>query len=384
MQRLAGRLVMCVGVLIAAVAVSTWGCLSLPGEASFLVGSRLRAEYVVSNADYPSALAFAADGRGFYTERKTGQIRVISDGAVRSTPLATVPVNYAGDRGLLGIAVHPEFDTNHRVYVFYTRSDTGQATDDPQAVVDNRVVYFELNGDVADGGEVFVASLPADSGSTRVGGRLAFASDGTLLVAIGDLTDSASASARAVSVGKILRYNDDGSIPDDNPVADSPFYARGLRDPRGLCIESVNGTPLVIDRNDGRHDEVNRVVSGANFGWPMVEGIASTGAELEYVAENPDYVDPILDTGAADPGLVGGSVNPSARYGPNTRLYFFYGEANTRQVITAQLSTDRATIVGTSVFASGFPTTITDVAFTPAGTLYVACNNAIFRLAPSE
>ena len=176
-------------VLVAAGVLSLTGCLPSPGQTStpIAVADGLQAEFVVNDAQHPAGLAFAADGRVFYTEKETGRIRVIVDGTLLEQPFASVPVNYAGDRGLLGIALHPNFNLKPRVYVFYTRSDTGAVTDDAQAVVDNRVVYFEADGNVSSNGEIFVASLPAGSQTVRVGGRLAFSPDGTLFVGLGDL-----------------------------------------------------------------------------------------------------------------------------------------------------------------------------------------------------
>ena len=384
MRRSACRPVVLSGVLGVFSLTAGWGCLSFPGAepAPLRVADGVLAEYVVNGADHPSALAFAQDGRVFYTEKNTGRIRVIAEGTLLAEPFATVPVNYADDRGLLGIALHPEFEQNNRVYVFYTRSDTGQTTRDPQAVIDNRVVYFVADGNTAAGGEVFVVSLPASVGSRRVSGRIAFAADGKLLVALGDLTASGSAQDNAELVGKILRYNDDGTIPADNPVAGSAVYARGLREVRGLGLDPVNGTPFAVDRNDPAHHEVNRIQAGKNYGWPDVTGKASTTTQLEFAASNPDYVDPIIDTGADAAGVVGGSFNPSTRYGPNTRLHYFYGETYNRRVMRAELTSQRDAVANVAPFAVKFPGTITDVAFTPAGTLYVACKNAIFRLVP--
>ncbi|MFH1745539.1 MAG: PQQ-dependent sugar dehydrogenase [Planctomycetota bacterium] len=385
MRRVMWRRAVWTCLLIGLVYLAGWGCLLSPSgdPAPLTVGAGLQAEYVVAGAQHPSALAFAADGRVFYTEKNTGRIRVIVGGTLVADPVAAVPVNYAGDRGLLGIALHPDFAQNGRIYVFYTRSDTGQTTNDAQAVIDNRVVYIETVNNAVVGSEVFVASLPADQGTTRVSGRLAFATDRKLLVAIGDLTVDTSARDNNVLVGKILRYNDDGSIPDDNPTAGSAVYARGLRDVRGLCVDPDTGTPLALERNTAGADELNRIQAGGNYGWPDVTGGADTTAELAYADDNPDYRDPLLDSGSSSRGFVGGSFNPSTRYGPHTLAYFFYGEAASRRVISARMSAARNEVETSSPFAAGFPGTITDVAFTPAGTLYVACDNAIFRLAPT-
>ncbi len=384
MCRVAGRLMSHgLGVLSTLMLA---GCFAGPGETptALLVGDGLWGEYVVSDARHPTALALAADGRVFYTEKDTGSIRVVAAGELLAEPFATVPVNSAGQRGLLGIALHPDFDDNGRVYAFYTRSDTGQATTDVRAVVDNRVVYFEADGNVAAGGEIFVASLPAGAGTTRIGGRIAFAADGTLLVTLGDLGDTTGAASPTAPVGKILRYNDDGSIPADNPTADSPVYARGLRDPRGLCVDPASGVPLMIDRNaDGHYEEINRVLPGRDFGWPAVVGIADSPEELEYAATHADYADPLRQTGTNNLGLVGGSFNPSTRYGPNVQLNYFYGERHTRRVRYSAMNTARDGFTSNALFAHYFPSDITDVAFTPAGTLYVACEDAVLRVVPT-
>lgn len=371
------------GLLAGCALVMDCGCLPFPGDAPLPVANGLRAEYIVSGAAQPSALAFAEDGRVFYTEKNTGRIRVVVNGTLQAEPVATVPVNNAGDRGLLGIALHPDFDTNGRVYAFYTRSDTGTVTSDPQATVDNRVVYFETADNVATGGEVFVASLPAGPGTTRVSGRLAFTADGHLFVAVGDMNDLEGVSDRYVLRGKILRYNDDGSIPDDNPIPGAAFYARGLRDIRGLCIDPVDGAALVIDRHGGAHDEINRIQAGGNYGWPSVAGYADTDAEFAYAADEADYVDPVYESDVFSPGLAGGAVNPSSRYSDNTRLHYFCGEADRHRIVAVELDQSRTRAVGTAAFAADLPGEITDVAFTPAGTLYVACDNAIFRIVPT-
>jgi len=99
------------------------GCLTLPGQPQ-RVGPMRLAETRVSGAADPTAMAVASDGRVFYTEKNTGLIRVLGPNGLAETPFAEVPVNFAGQRGALGIALHPDFTTTPRVYVFYTRSDT--------------------------------------------------------------------------------------------------------------------------------------------------------------------------------------------------------------------------------------------------------------------
>lgn len=369
-------------VAVATGAIYLTGCLPAPGTTPppINVADGLVATYVVADADYPAGIAATDDGRVFYTEKETGHVRVVVDGELQTQPFATVPVNYAGDRGLLGIALHPQFDLKPRVYVFYTRSDTGLSTDNPAAVVDNRVVYFDASENVSPTSEVFVASLPAGTQTVHVGGQLAFAYEGHLFVTLGDLGNKFNASNPDRLAGKLLRYNDDGTIPADNPIADSPVWAWGFRNPGGLTIDPTSFKPFVIDRNADQLHEVNRVDKGQDFGYPAVEGLATTDEELAYAAEHPEYVDPILDSGTDRSPFVGLDFNPSTRYGPSTQLQMYYGSRDDTRVYQVQLVGDRTAVNSARLFATGFPGPITSLHFTPAGALYVAVTDAVLRV----
>ena len=120
------------------------------GEAS--AGITLKAQTVVADADQPIALAFAPDGRLFYTEKATGRMRVVSPaGQLLDDPFVDLPVNSNAERGLLGIALHPNFAQNGLLYVFYSRSNTGDDSDGVAQAEDNRVVRFKASGNLADG-----------------------------------------------------------------------------------------------------------------------------------------------------------------------------------------------------------------------------------------
>jgi glucose/arabinose dehydrogenase len=318
----------------------------------------------------------------FYAEQQTGRLRVLIDGAPQDAAVADVPVNASGDRGLLGVAVDPNFATSGRVYVFYSRSDTGADTTDSRAILDQRIVYFTLAGNTAPDGEVFVASIPAGTSDTHVGGRLAFGADGKLYAALGDLGDPGAAQDGNSLAGKVLRLNSDGTVPSDNPTAGSAVYARGLRDPRGLSFDAASDSLYCVDRQSGERSELNRVTAGANLGWPIVTGAADTADEEAFAATTP-VVAPLLTTGGAQARLFAGvTVNPSYRYGPTTFGHVFYADANNGRVIEVTLDAGRTSVTREATFASNFPEAIADVMFTPAGTLYVTTESEVFRLAP--
>ena len=357
------------------------GCIPATGPSQPItpVSTRLVAEQVASTLSATSSVAVAADGTIFFGEKNTGQIRIVSNGVLVESAFATVPVNSAGDRGLLDVALHPDFASNGRLYVMYVRSDTGIVSNVANAVVDTRVVYFRVNGAVPDGGEVFVASLPANANLTQIGGRIAFDDNRDLYVAIGDFGDPASAQTASPLVGKILRYNDDGSIPSDNPDPSSPAFALGLRDPRGLSVDPLTGDAFAADRNSQGFQEVNRIRANRNYGWPFVIGFAKAANELAFAAGTSNYTDPLSETDTTISDLAGGEFNRGSRYGPRAQNQFFFGDAVGRRVFLAELNSER-TSSAISVFAGPFPTSVTDIAFSPSGTMFVACEDGIYRV----
>jgi glucose/arabinose dehydrogenase len=340
------------------------------------VANGLRAEYLVTGTPSLSALAIAGDGDGrvFYAERETGWIRVIKDGQLLDAPFATVPVNSAGDRGLLGLALHPRFSANGRVYAFYSRSDTGSSTSDPLAIVDQRVVYFSASGDVASGGEVFVAALPVGAGTLRIGGGLGFTPDGTLYVGLGDTEDFNAAQVADSPLGKILRYHDDGTVPADNPTAGSAIYARGLCNPCSLTFHPETGVPFVLDRNAHSTSEVNRVQAARNYGWPAVVGFADDDGELAFVASTADYADPVAESARLLTGL---SFNPSTKYGVETLDQLFYGTADDGRIRRLAISADGTAPDPAELFAAGLPQPLEALTISGAGALYVAAADGV-------
>ncbi|MBK9121366.1 MAG: PQQ-dependent sugar dehydrogenase [Phycisphaerales bacterium] len=245
-------------------------------------------------------------------------------------------------------------------------------------MLDQRIVYFEVDAelDVALGGEVFVAAFPVGTGVTRLGGQLGFGPDRTLYLLLGDGGGVELAQDPDFFPGKVLRFNDDGTIPTDNPGANSPLFARGLRAPRGLAFDPVSGEGFFADDSGNSH-EVNRLVPGANYGWPSVVGVANTAAEREFVRVTQSYRDPIL---ATDTPIVGAAFNPGNKYGLEVAGRLLYGVDELHQVRALTLSDSRLLAAGSAPFLGNLPGEIRAVAFTPPGTLYLAVGSSIVRI----
>jgi glucose/arabinose dehydrogenase len=242
---------------------------------------------VTSGLSSPTAMEFAPDGRLFVCQQG-GQLRVIKDGVLLSTPFLSVTTDSSGERGLLGIAFDPKFAVNHWLYIYYTV---------PGSPAHNRVSRFTANGDVVvAGSEVVLLDLDSLSTATNHnGGAIHFGPDGKLYVGVGENANSANAQSLANRLGKILRVNSDGTIPTDNPLlsvttgANGAIWALGLRNPFTFAFEPGTGRMCINDVGNNTWEEIDEGVAGANYGWPTCEGACSPS--------NPSYVDPLTQYG---------------------------------------------------------------------------------------
>ncbi|MBL8267064.1 PQQ-dependent sugar dehydrogenase [Steroidobacter sp.] len=234
---------------------------------------------IATGLTQPTSLAVAPDGRVFVTQQ-AGQLRVIRNGVLLSQPFVTLTVNTLGERGLLGVALDPNFSTNRYVYLYYT-----SPTAPPRV---NRVVRYTAsasNPDVAESGSAFqlIELSGLSTAYIHNGGALAFGTDGKLYIATGDNSDSANAQSLETTHGKLLRINADGSIPEDNPFlgqttgVNQAIWARGLRNPYTFAVDPGNGRIHVNDVGQDAWEEVNQGVAGANYGWPQTEGFTPGG-----------------------------------------------------------------------------------------------------------
>ena len=350
-----------------------------PADPGGPTGTSVTLETVLDPADFPVAIAFAPDGRMFFTEKETGRIRILdADGQLLSEPFADVPVVANSERGLLGITLHPDFADNGYVYAYYTRSSTGEDTRTSSAAQDNRVVRFTAVDDRGTD-ETLILELPVTPGPNHDGGNIRFGPDGKLYVTLGELADSSNAQRLDVLPGRILRVNDDGSVPEDNPFAsDNATYVLGLRNNFDFVFDPLTDVIFTTENGTFLHDEVNRFPAGSNGGWPLVEG-SSDGQTVDVEAGT--YVDPIVEhDGVVVP--TGIDFAPDATFGTDAEHQLFVGEFLTGRVIRYTLNDARDVVTGETIFAQGITGGITDVAFAPDGTLYVLTTTSVLRVVP--
>jgi glucose/arabinose dehydrogenase len=221
---------------------------------------------VLADMHNPVAMAFDPQGRLFYTEKDTGNVRLFANGALQPNPVITFKVNSDGERGLLGIAIDPNFSQDHFVYVYYT---CGEGPGCP--TVENRVARFvENNGVGSNPTTIFTSPQTAPNHN---GGNIHFGPDGKLYITIGDNGNPANSQDVTVKNGKMHRINPDGTVPSDNPVftqtgALPSLYAIGLRNSFNFTFDPVvPGRIFASENGPGCNDEMNRIVGGYNYGW---------------------------------------------------------------------------------------------------------------------
>jgi glucose/arabinose dehydrogenase len=244
---------------------------------------------IATGLNVPWGVAFLPDGSALVTERDTGVIdRIGTDGAVRR--IGTVDgVKPDGEGGLLGLAVSPDYASDHTVFVDYTAED------------DNRIAALTLIDGAISGQRVILDGLPKNS--THNGGRITFGPDGNLYVGTGDAQQRDRAQELSYLGGKILRIRPDGTGAPGNPFPDAPLiYTYGHRNVQGLAFDP-QGRLWASEFGQNTWDELNLIQAGGNYGWPEVEGMST---DARFVA--PQRVWPTDQASPSGIAIADGSV----------------------------------------------------------------------------
>ena len=221
----------------------------------------------------PWAIAFLPGGDLLVTERP-GRLRIVRKGQLLPTPVAGVPAVVAsGQGGLLDVVVHPDFAKNRYVYLTYSKPVAGGST---------TALYRATfqNDALVDGKDLFVAETKGRPG--HFGSRIAFDGKGHLFLTVGERQiapegDLTKHPAQDLSNhhGKVIRLNEDGSVPSDNPFvnragAKPEIWSYGHRNPQGLIVHPVTGDVWATEHGPQGGDELNLIQPGRNYGWPVV------------------------------------------------------------------------------------------------------------------
>jgi glucose/arabinose dehydrogenase len=228
-------------------------------------------EIIAHGLQAPRSFDISKDGRIFVSEKR-GSIRVVDNGTLLTEPVGDIKAENIGDAGLLGLTLHPNFTQNHLFYVYYTYSNgTG---------LFNKVLMLkESNNRIIDS-KTILDGIPGDD--YRDGGRIKFGPDGKLYVSTGDASIPELSQDLDSLAGKILRINEDGTIPQDNPFSNSPVYAYGFRNVQGLAWAPNSGALYSSDQGGAGNDEINLISPGKNYGWPHEECNSSDDEDNRY------------------------------------------------------------------------------------------------------
>lgn len=248
------------GLMLAAAAGG-----AAPAQAAARVGRTLARDLVV-----PWGIAFLPSGNALVGERNSGDLFVVrrTGGKRRVGRLPAVNLG-GGEGGLLGLALHPGFATNRLVYAYLTSGS------------DNRIVRFRFADDRVRNREVVLAGIPANVHHN--GGALTFGPDGLLYASTGDGEVGSRAQSRSSLGGKVLRLTPDGEVPAGNPF-DNYTWSYGHRNVEGLRFDPRGGL-WATEFGEKETDELNRIVPGANYGWPNVEGADGGGGYKDPLAQ---------------------------------------------------------------------------------------------------
>lgn len=284
-------------------------------------------QLIAQNLD-PTDLVITPGGRVLITI-KSGKVMVVEDDVLLTDPLLDIvsSVDNFNERGLGHIALDPDFATNGYFYLYYTRKGENR----------NRISRFTAVGNTSDpASETVLLDLDVLAGNIHNGGELVFGPEGKLYISTGDGASSSNAQSMTSLLGKVLRINADGSIPDSNPFYTSgggnynAIWALGFRNPFSMDIQPGTGKVFLGDVGGGWREEINHVQAGKNHGWPLVEGFRGS----QTVPSN--YMDPLYAYAHGDGPDRGCSVVGAAFYNPPvnqfpdiyTGKYFFADYCN--------------------------------------------------------
>jgi uncharacterized repeat protein (TIGR01451 family) len=299
--------------------VTTPTTVDAPSSGPTMLDPNLSVQTVINGLSQPTSIALFGNAF-FVTEKDTGKVKFVMNGAIQGIAL-DLAVNSASERGLLGITLHPNFAFNHFVYLYWTESSTGSDSTNlaDVALMGNRVDRYIWNGAtlVFDRNLIRLRAYQADANQplrgNHNGGVLRFGPDGKLYILMGDngrrgflqnnqlgpVPDDQYGGPEpddAHLTGFVLRLNDDGSTPPDNPfykvttsLTGQPaanikkLYAYGVRNGFGLAFDPLSGNLWDQENGDDAFDEMNRITAGSNNGWVQTMGPLSRVAEFKSI-----------------------------------------------------------------------------------------------------
>jgi aldose sugar dehydrogenase len=258
-----------------------------------MVTSGYKLTEIAKNLDHPWSMAFLPDGSMLVTER-VGRLRLVKGGVLMSQPIRGVPQVHTGSQaGLFDVVLHPHFEKNGILYLVYAAGT--------KAANGTEVARARFDGSALRDVQVIFKAMPLKDTDNHYGGRMAFLPDGTFALTIGEGFEYREQAQNLSSdLGKIVRLNDDGSVPTDNPFVGQAgvrpeIYTWGHRNEQGLLFDATNGRLWETEHGPRGGDELNIIVAHKNYGWPVITyGMDYSGAYVSPYTQRPGLEQPVI------------------------------------------------------------------------------------------
>ncbi len=323
---------------------------------------------IATGLDRPVGFTFGPGRTLWYVEKDTGEVHRVDLTTGSDRLFTTITrVDPQGERGLLGIALHPAYPDRPFVYVYATRRVRGELED--------QILRIRDEGGVAGGRRVIFASAAAST--NHRGGRILFGPDGMLYAVVGDGGDPANSQDLTDNArGKLLRLRPNGAVPADNPFGDA-VYAYGLRNSFGFAFDPRTGRLWETDNGPACNDELNRIRAGRNYGW----GPTATCEGAAPRNTNRDGPNPVLpELYLADAvGITGVAFCEGCGLGRRSEGRLFFSAITDGQLRRVTLDTTRTSVRGSRVVYT-HPRGIVSIEVDPRGRLYVSDMTGVYRL----
>lgn len=328
-----------------------------------LENSTLEIADVVTGLDIPWDVDASIPGELWFTEQKGVVYRTDLKTGEKKVMLELKDVLFRKSYGLLGMAVHPE---GNFLFIHYTY----QANEDElQQVVLSRLVRYDIEGDTLTNRTVLLDAIPGNT--YHNGSRITLSPDDKIIFSMGDAGRGDQTQKDELLVGKIMRLNLDGSIPEDNPVPGSPIWSRGHRNPQGLVF-GRNGTLYSTEHGPLNDDEVNLIEKDGNYGWPDVQGFCDLPAEKEY-CEEQQIKEPLMAwTPTIAVAGTGFYDNPEI---PEWQNSLIIANMKGRALRVLNLSEDGQKVNDEHIFFQAYFGRLRDVSVADNGDIYVSTTN---------
>ncbi len=322
---------------------------------------------VLTGLNYPWEILWGKDNHIWMTERggKISKINPTTGAIVFSTSIAEVVSNNEG--GLLGMVQHPGFLNNGLFYVVYNYNASGGYRE--------KMVQMKFENGNIQPVVTLIENVPASS--IHNGSRLWITSDATpfIFMTTGDAANQPNAQSTSSVSGKVLRFNLDGSIPADNPIANSPIWSMGHRNQQGLVV--ANGIMYASEHGPNIEDEVNIIEKNRNYGWPQVNGPCNQPAEITFCNAN-NVKEPVWSSGSSTIAVCGMDYYNSNQIPDwkNSLLMCTLKDASLRVLA---LSNDGLLVVKQQTFFKNSFGRLRDICISPAGKVYLCTSNGANR-----